>query len=101
MVLYGLIRSFLLAPTNTPKSTTLRDLPEKEKIKALAELEVIYTKRMPKKIRPMKHTQAPSRFYPGSKEDFETMEKVRFIDERGNPVYLEEEGQNGTDEKLP
>ena len=82
---------------------SLKDLPKEEQIRALDELKDVYEKKSPVvKKKKKKQSVAPTKFYPGTSEDFENLEKVRLLDERGNPVNLEdEEGQNGTNEEVP
>ncbi len=78
----------------TTSDEGLEELSKEEKVQALDELKVLYPKTnkvYAKKIERPQRVERP--FYQGEKEDFERLEKVQYLDERGNPVNLNEEGE--------
>ncbi len=94
MAIYLYVRQDLVA-THTPvPETGLETLSSEDKVRALDELKVLYPKQEINRVahpKPERRVEKP--FFQGDKEDYERLEKVQYLDERGNPVNLDGEGE--------
>lgn len=95
IAVYMIVRQNLTGNEAVMPEKGLEDLPKEEKVRALNQLKVFYPKKpatptMKARKQPRKVERA---FFQGDKEDFQRLEKVQYLDERGNPVNLNEEGE--------
>ena len=93
MAVYLYVRQDLVGTETSVPKTGLETLTSEEKVRALDELKVLYPKKEIKRVAHPRPSKIEKPFYQGEKEDFERLEKVQYLDERGNPVNLNEEGE--------
>ncbi len=97
LAIYLVVRQNLVGTETATTDESLEDLSKEEKVRALDELKVLYPKTNKKTKTKTKTAERPKRvekpFYKGEKDDFDRLEKVQYLDERGNPVNLNEEGE--------
>ncbi len=93
VAIYLVVRQSLVGPSASPPEQGLESLTTDEKIRALDELKVLYPKKVIEAKATVKTRRVEKPFFQGEKEDFERLEKVQYLDERGNPVNLNEEGE--------
>ncbi len=89
------MRQNLVGPETTTSEEGLENLSKEEKVRALDELKALYPKTSIeiKSKTPDRPKRVEKPFYKGEKDDFDRLEKVQYLDERGNPVNLNEEGE--------
>ncbi len=93
MAVYLYVRQDLVGTEISVPETGLETLTSEEKIRALDELKVLYPRKEIKREPHPRARKIEKPFYQGEKEDYERMDKVQYLDERGNPVNLNEEGE--------
>ena len=93
VAIYLVVRQSLVGPAASPTEEGLESLTTEEKVRALDELKVLYPKKVIAEEAPVRPRKVERPFFQGEKEDFERLEKVQYLDERGNPVNLDEEGE--------
>ncbi len=93
MAIYLYVRQDMVGTeTNVPEAT-LETLTTEEKVRALDELKVLYPKQEIKRVAHPRPRKIEKPFFQGDKDEYERLEKVQYLDERGNPVNLDEEGE--------